>query len=409
MSHPSSSGSQDSQPVDSQAWQAPHALSSGSSALPSSEEVGEVPALSASNGYEASVPPASQAGYGAGYTPGSAPGYASPGYSSDSPQGLTAMGLPYISAPKPGIIPLRPLTIGDLFQASVQAIRANPSVMFGFTLVVMSFAAFVSAFITGALHVTSATPSPDEVDPDLLTLYQFAASISDSLIGGLTTSAILLVVTLILTGVLALTVSDAVLGKKTTVASAWQRLKPRVWALLGYSILNFIVLALIAALPVGLAFATFYTLSDSNAGLVTYLLAGFVFAVFTGVCGLYVTIRFLYGTTVITLENQGVFTAFKRSWVLTRQNFFLTLGRYLLITFAVSVGSNLLSGVVGILSGIAMVFLPEQIVVSVIVFISVWITGLFLPLTSAFITLMYIDRRIRTEGLADVLLQASQQ
>src|SRR5205807_1271709 len=67
-------------------------------------------------------------GYGAppgGYPP---PGYPPPGY----PPGYGAP-----QALKPGVIPLRPLTLSDIFNGAVAYIRANPKATLGLTTVVV--------------------------------------------------------------------------------------------------------------------------------------------------------------------------------------------------------------------------------------------------------------------------------
>ncbi|MCC6856264.1 MAG: hypothetical protein IT189_09415, partial [Microbacteriaceae bacterium] len=51
--------------------------------------------------------------------------------------------------PKPGLIPLRPLTLGTLLGASFQVLRRNPRPMFGFALLVTGVVFFASFLLVG--------------------------------------------------------------------------------------------------------------------------------------------------------------------------------------------------------------------------------------------------------------------
>lgn len=311
-------------------------------------------------------------------------------------------------APKPGIIALRPLNIGDLLQGSIAALRANPSVMFGFTMAVMS----VSALISG-LSAVFLTPSPEETlipgndAPDEV-LFSFAQSISGTLVTSIGTYIVLFLATNLLTGVLALTVSDAVIGRKTDLPSAWQRLRSRFGSLLGFSlvygILSTIYIAVFSALIIWLAYIVHQQTEEIFIAVIVALL---LFPVAL-IPLFYFALRLLYAPTIITLERQGVGTSVRRSWTLTSGVFWITCGRYITITLLTSMVSSILSGFIGIFLGLAMLFLPLSYAQGFTQFTTVLVSGVIMPVVSAFVTLMYIDRRIRTEGLADALLRASE-
>jgi hypothetical protein len=74
----------------------------------------------------------------AGTTPPAAPSpYAPPSPAPQQP-GWAPPGPPagWTPPPKPGLIPLRPLTFGTLLGASFQVLRRNPRPTFGFSLLV---------------------------------------------------------------------------------------------------------------------------------------------------------------------------------------------------------------------------------------------------------------------------------
>ena len=74
--------------------------------------------------------------------PAPGPGYGAPGASGYSQTGAWGW------APKPGIIPLRPLSISDLLSGSFAALRMNPKVLFGFTLIVLTIVGVLSSLVS---------------------------------------------------------------------------------------------------------------------------------------------------------------------------------------------------------------------------------------------------------------------
>ena len=169
-------------------------------------------------------------GYGpsGGYPP---PGYPPPGY---PPPGYPpGYGPPPVApALKPGVIPLRPLSLSDIFNGAVAYIRANPKATLGLTTVVVVAAQILALIlsvgplaVTGELHPTL---SGEEVSTGAL-----LGSSASSLAGAVATwlSSILL------SGMLTVVVGRAVFGASITISEAWQRLRPRLWALIGFTVL----------------------------------------------------------------------------------------------------------------------------------------------------------------------------
>ncbi|MGV2448179.1 UNVERIFIED_CONTAM: hypothetical protein FO527_29780, partial [Bacillus sp. ATCC 13368] len=114
--------------------------------------------------------------------------------------------------------------------------RSNPSVVFGFTLVVVLIVAVITAIIS-SLTVDSVFnklfPLIDQTDEDPTVLIDFILSDLSSIatnlgINAVTTTVLLTISTVLVTGVLSATVQDAVLGRACTLAEAWNQIKPRV-------------------------------------------------------------------------------------------------------------------------------------------------------------------------------------
>ena len=130
---------------DQDGWQAPDAGAfTGAPSYPAPGSAAG-PQYPGYGGYQ--TPPVGQPGYAGGSVPGSAPYLGAPGY----PGAPGGPGYPgyggYTSAlaPKPSIIPLRPLSIGEILGGAFESLRANPKAMFVPSLVVMSIVGLLSA------------------------------------------------------------------------------------------------------------------------------------------------------------------------------------------------------------------------------------------------------------------------
>lgn len=319
---------------------------------------------------------------------------------------------PYSSwapAPQPGIIPLRPLNIGDLFDGTFRAIRSNPTVMFGFAVAVMAVLSLVTAFMTwysaGSLFAYLEDPAAMQSDD----LESMAAFLSSSVLSGLASTALNSIAIMILTGMLALTVTDAVLGHLTSIEHAWERIRPRVWRLLGLSLLVGLIsgLVLVAAFAVFAALATALYAATESIALVMLLVLLVGLPVFL-IAAFYIQVKLLFAPTVLAIEEQGVMDSIKRSFTLTKGSFWRVLGRLLLITLVTSFVGGILGGVTGIFQAVLPLVVSEALAIAVSTFLTGLLTAFLIPISSAFQTLMYIDERIRKENLAPSLIQASQ-
>ena len=313
-------------------------------------------------------------------------------------------------SPQPGVIPLRPLQLGDLFDGTFRAIRSNPAVMFGFSVALLAVLSLISAAVQAAFSSSfySIIDDPQAALDDDLT--STASGLSSLLVSNLGTSALTMLATAILSGILALTVSDAVLGRVTALGDAWSRVRPRLWPLIGTSVLMgiiqtvavVVVLALFA-IPLVIAFSSN---SDPGAVAVLPLLLGIPVAL---AAMLFLTVRLLFAPMTVVLEDLGPIAALKRSWALTRGGFWRICGRLLLIGLITAVASGIIGGAVGILGSLFMFITSPAVGVAITAFLTGTASGLVVPIAAAFETLMYVDERMRRENLAPVLARAAQE
>ncbi|MCD4556743.1 glycerophosphoryl diester phosphodiesterase membrane domain-containing protein [Schaalia sp. lx-100] len=310
----------------------------------------------------------------------------------------------WVQAARPGIIPLRPLNIAELFEGTFRAIRSNPVVMFGFSVAIMAVLAFLNAFLNywffGSFlnYLENPTGSVD----DMLT--EVAAGFSHLIVGGIGVQFLTFIATSVLQGILAMSVSEAVLGRLITFGEAWDRMRPHVVSILGATFM----VSLISGIPVAfMVLILVICIFIGQFEIWISVLIGIIGVIALLLFMLFLAMRLIYTPTIVAIEGQKVFPALKRSWELTRGAFWATLGRYVLITLAIAAASGVISTVISTFGALLMIVMPPAIAMVVLNFISTLLTAIVIPLTAAYITLMYLDRRMRIEGLATRLAQAA--
>ena len=324
-------------------------------------------------------------------------------------QGTQTQGGTAWTVAQPGIIPLRPLTVGELFNGAFQAVRVNPQTMFGFAFAIMAVVGLVQAFFASSStsSLTRALSSGDTED----LVYSLGGSM-----GSLVTSGLTLLATAFLSGMLALTVWDAVLGRKSSPADAWHRFSPRfvpvLLATLLIGIIEFVVIVLVLLVfmipfflvVVNAASARSY--DSASAGIGGALSIIFLMIVALIVVACFFTVKFAFTSSAVVLEGLGPVDAIKRSWSLSKGSFWRILGRILLIGVVIGLISSVLGGIVGAILGVgANAADSVGMLVAFSAFVSALLSAVVIPVQSSFYTLMYLDERMRKENLAPMIAQ----
>ena len=377
---------------------------------------GAQPSYGAQQGYGAQPGYDAQQGYGAQAGYGAQPGYGGQqGYASSQPgaSGYSVNANQWGWEAKPGIIPLRPLTIGDLMSGSFAAIRQNPKILFGFTMAVMAVISLIT-MVTSFLP-TSVGSITGSNDPQ--------ASLSGTedlaimLLGGLASQGVQTLSTVagttIIMGMLATTVSQMMIGNKVTLSQAWAMTQPRLGALIGTFLLTAIVTSVPAIICVILVIVLILVVAASEASG-WYLLLGFVLIIPAVVGTYFISIKLAFASVVTVLEEIGPIASLKRSWNLSKGYFWPTLGRLLVVSVVAGFIAGFIGGFVGGFAGVVMVATADSdtgstIVLAVTAGLTTLASGLVTPLTATYQTLVYADLRIRKENFAAVLIQASAQ
>lgn len=324
-----------------------------------------------------------------------------------SPQPPQAWGLP--SRPPAGIVPLRPLTVGEILDGAFQAIRSNARTMVG-----------TAAVVVAAVTVVSLVPQAlllDRIKDNPFFTQGAQASVADQLdaVTGIGESrAVPLVLTFVavtmLEALLIVPVSEAVLGRRMDAGQMWRRARNRLPAALGLAIVT--GLATLAAALAVLVPGIVALLAGSRTLGVVLLLLGALAAV---VVALFLYVRWSLAAPALILENVGIGTAMRRSWRLVRGSWWRVFGILLLAGIIVSIGQAVITVPVGLLAGLPAAGEPSQYASLPATFAQLVISGvgtivagaIFYPFSAAVSALLYIDLRMRREGLDVRLAQAA--
>jgi len=341
--------------------------------------------------------------------------WASPGWTPDAGQSIPnpppSPAAGWTPPPKPGLIPLRPLDFGTVFGASFQVLRRNPRPTFGAALLLNALVVFLSTSVSTVILVSGLERASRASLADATAIT--TGTIGLSLVAALITVAIALVAQALLTGIISLEVSRATVGEKLTLRELFAAGHGRWKALIGWTmLLGAIVVAAIAAL-IGLSIG-FFAVGDplAIAGGVILLVVG---ALGLLVVGAWVATMLAFVPAAIVLERLSIAAALRRSWQLVRGSFWRIFGIVLLLTVMVNVAVTIVTTPLQLVTTFATPLLNPagELETDLTAFLALNIVVIGLTavagaigavLTTSAISLLYIDRRMRTEGL-DLELQ----
>ncbi|MFH8485333.1 glycerophosphoryl diester phosphodiesterase membrane domain-containing protein [Streptomyces longisporoflavus] len=352
-------------------------------------------------------PPPPGGGWGGGRPGGPGPG--GPGGPGGYPGWGAWQGPP--PAAKPGVIPLRPLGVGEILDGAVSTMRTYWRTVLGISLAVAVFTEIVVILLQGLVLDESA--STEALDDPSATVGELTRALGDTLLSSGVVLLITLLGTIVATALLTMVTSRAVLGKSVTTAEAWQDAKPQLPRLVGLTLLLPLIGAAIVAagtLP-GVLIAV---AGSSDAGISLAVLGGFA----AGVVAVWLLVRFSLASPALMLEKQGVKKSMTRSAKLVRGSWWRVFGIQLLaavianvvasiivIPFTLIAGALSGDGVTGFLDSgtgdLGWTFLIVSGIGSIIG------SMLTFPITAGVTVLLYVDQRIRREALDLELARAA--
>ncbi len=322
------------------------------------------------------------------------------------PSGSTSdWGAPRPPELRPGVLPLRPVGLGELLDGAVSLTRRYPRPALGFSAGV----ALVATALNLALALTAFRPllTLDTSTLEAGDLSTLEGALGGAAVGGLGAAAISALATLVLTGVMTAIAGRAVLGQPMTVAQAWAEVRPAMGRLIGIAVLT--ALAVYGSLVVaGIALAGLALAAGPVAllGVVPLGLAAVAGAI-------YLYGRLSLAPAVALLEKAGVRTSLRRSGVLVRRSWWRIMGILVLTVLIAGFVGQIVQApflVFGALpTGLGSLVDPGGTSTRILVLSAIgggFAQTIVAPFSAGVRALLYIDRRMRAEGL-DVALTAA--
>ncbi|MFF9396888.1 DUF7544 domain-containing protein [Streptomyces griseoluteus] len=313
-------------------------------------------------------------------------------------------------AAKPGVIPLRPLSIGEILDGAISTMRAYWRTVLGISLTVAVLTELCALLLQGVLlKDTSSTLSDPDVTPA-----EALRSLGSITAGALLVGVVSVVGTIVATALLTTVTSRAVLGKPISIGEAWRESRGQLLKLLG-------LLMLLALITSGVLVA------GALPGLVVGLVAGFdapaVILLVLGILAavvvvIWLTVRFSLASPALMLERQGVWKSLSRSAKLVQGSWWRVLG----VQFLAGLIANMVSWIAVIpFTVIAFAVNGEKMTALMGTgaqpagWSFLLITGigsvigatLTMPVKAGVTVLLYIDQRIRREALDLELARAA--
>ena len=299
--------------------------------------------------------------------------------------------------PKPGIVPLRPLRVGEIVSGSIGLVTRYWRTVLTVSAAVAALSQLMVALVTAGLPATSGKLTLGSSGDPSADLHRALVSLGDIAPFAGATGAISLFAGTLAAAGLATVASKAVMGKPASPAEAWRAVRSRLLSLIGLSLITtcatFGILAASAA-PCLIANATHSSDAAISASALLMLPGSAV--------ALWLCTSMGLAAPALVLERQDIRAALTRSFRLVHGAWWRVFGVTLLVT--------ILTGLVSVI--IALPFTVADLIAngvgsdgtSVSSLLLTAIGGfigaaLTLPVTAGCSALLYIDQRIRREAL----------
>jgi hypothetical protein len=312
-----------------------------------------------------------------------------------------------MTAHKPGIVALRPLSLGDIVEGGFASLRRNPRTFLGMAALTALAVVLVGGglFLVGYL-VAGSLESTDGFDVFMglgLTSYvavMFFLSAATSIA---------------LSGILAYPVGEAVLGRRPTMGETWRRTRRFVPRLIGLCAILVLPPALVFGLIIGATVFAFMGEVPALGGL------GVVALFAAGLAGLWLGVRLALATPALVLEDLGIVRSLRRSWGLTSGLFWRTFGILAVSSLLIGIVQYILSLVLQIggmllaMAAASMLAGNGSDAAAGVAAVAASAGGgivsgiLTQPFIAAVTALLYTDSRIRKEGFDLALVRAASQ
>ncbi|MGC5362650.1 hypothetical protein ACPXCE_13370 [Streptomyces sp. DT24] len=325
------------------------------------------------------------------------------------------------------MIPLAPLDLGAIFNGAFATVGRYWKQLFGIGAVVYGAVAVLVATailiayasVSGELHAVihlgrDEDPTTEQIVPLVVAFG----------VVWLVCALVAMVSTAMMYAAVPAVLQDAVLGRPVTFGAVWRRATSRLPAVIGTVLLVCLIVFVPVLLLMGAVVATMIAVisMDNDATPVLLISVGLLGAAATGPLSVWLAVKFSLAPTAAVFEEQRPVAALRRSALLVRGEWWRVFGITALagiVASAVSYFVQLPFSFFGMLPGaagmsglgpdpdpVSVMFAMGGylIVMAVGLLVSQFATSVLPPLVTG---LLYVDRRIRTEDLAPVLVEAA--
>jgi len=315
------------------------------------------------------------------------------------PPGIGSQHVLLTTSHRPGIISLRPMSLGDLVDGAVKHIRRNPGPILSASLLVLAASAvpailLAAAGARGSWYTDVGAQAVLDQGAFFALVLLFGVGFASQVLGG----------------AMSYSVGEAALGRRPGLGELWAAVRPRLPALLGLAALVTLAVAVpmfLLVLLVALAVGTDSLLAAALVGA----LGGLAVAAWV----VLLTARISLAGAAVVLERRGPIKALRRSWALSTNAFWRILLRLIvvgllgtLVFWVVQLPLLLLASLVGAVVPLSpsLEALVSSLGLAVATLLS---ASVVVPFAAGATSLLYVDQRMRTEGFDLVLQRAARR
>ncbi|MEV7069916.1 hypothetical protein ACIQJT_09050 [Streptomyces sp. NPDC091972] len=313
-------------------------------------------------------------------------------------------------AAKPGVIPLRPLGVGEILDGAVSTMRTYWRTVLGISLAVAVVTEVLVILLQG--FVLNDSAGTEALNDPSASADELTRALGETMLGSTVVYLISLIGTIAATAMLTAVTSRAVLGRPVTTGEAWRDARPQVPRLFGLIFL--LMLIAFGVLAVGALPGILVAAAGSDGGGIALVALGVIGA---GVVALWLMIRFSLASPALMLEKQSIVKSMSRSTKLVRGSWWRVLGIQLLAAIIANIVAAIVvipftflaaalsgEGVGGFVNGTGDLGWTFLIISGIGAVIGSMIT---FPISAGVTVLLYIDQRIRREALDLELARAA--
>jgi len=283
-------------------------------------------------------------------------------------------------------------------------LRRNPRATFGSALIVQAVITLVTLVVVGVVtfFALGRIESASVAERDAVE----AGSAVAIVLSAIVPIALSVIASALLQGIIVVEVARGTLGEKLRLGRLWRAAGGRLWPLVLWAVLLSTAVLLAGGIMVA-GVALLVTLGGAWVGL------GVALGVLGGLAllalGTWLFTKTSLVPSLIVLERLGIRAAARRSWSLTDGYFWRTLGVQFLVATMVNVVAQIVTTPLGILFGVAVslvdpndafeAWIPSIVLYVLIIFTALVLGAVTAVIQSATTALIYIDLRMRKEGL----------